>query len=92
MSFRICVPQQTKLKPKYKFKNKVCIFLDNEILSMIEKRAKKNMFTVSEQIEDILRRSCISMKNKKVLYDEKLDDSLVSIFSRRKSGKKSKKK
>lgn len=75
------------LKPKYKFKNKVCVFLDSEILGLIERRAKKNMFTMSEQIEDILRRSCISMRKPK-LGKEKIDDLLVSIFSRRKYKKK----
>ena len=69
------------IKPNYKFKNKINIFLDNEILKLIEKRAKKNFFTIPEQIEDILRRSCIGMKQKPK-YDKKLDDVLVSIFSR----------
>ena len=80
------------LKPKYKYKNKINIFLDNEILKILEKRAKKNMFTLSEQIGDILRRSCIGMKIKKLPYDKKLDDTLVSIFSREKRGKKGKEK
>jgi len=70
------------LKPKYKYKNKVSIFLDNELLKIIEKRAKKNMFTIPEQIEDILRRSCVNVKKVKK-QDEKLDDMLVSLFSRR---------
>jgi len=72
------------LQPKFKFKNQVCLFLDSEVLKILEKRANKNMFTVSEQIEDILRRSCVGLKNKKVLYDEKLDDKLVALFSRKK--------
>ena len=55
------------LQPKFKFKNQVCIFLNNEISSALEKRAKKNMFTVSEQIEDILRRSCSTKKKKELL-------------------------
>ncbi|MCX6747180.1 MAG: hypothetical protein NTU63_03550 [Candidatus Pacearchaeota archaeon] len=79
------------LAPKFKFKNQVTLFLDNELLKLIEKRAKKNMFTISEQIEDILRRSVISQKNQKSIYDEKLDDTLVSIFSRRNTGRRSKK-
>ena len=45
------------LKPRYKFKNKINIFVDSDVLKIIEKRAKKNLFTVSEQIEDIVRRS-----------------------------------
>ncbi len=77
----------SSLAPKYKFKNKVCIFLDNEILKILEKRAGKNMFTLPEQIEDILRRSCISAK-RIGKEEEKLDDLLVGLFSRKRYGKK----
>lgn len=78
------------LKPRYKFKNKVSIFLDSEVLKMIDKRAKKNMLTLSEQMEDILRRSCVNLK-KGTSRKVKCDDSLVAIFSREKRGNKSKK-
>jgi hypothetical protein len=74
------------LKPKYKFKNKISIFLDSEILKIIDKRAKKNMFTISEQIEDILRRSCIRGKTSQTT-NEKLDDMFISLFSRKSSKK-----
>jgi hypothetical protein len=57
------------------------------LLKLLEKRARRNMLTLPEQIEDTLRRSCLSMK-KKPLTSEKLDDLLVSLFSRRKRGKK----
>lgn len=70
-------------KLKYKFKNKITLFIDNEVLKILGKRAKKNLFTISEQIDDILRRSCLMAKNQKK-QDEKIDDLLVSIFSRRK--------
>ncbi|MDO8517421.1 MAG: hypothetical protein Q7S33_04845 [Nanoarchaeota archaeon] len=79
------------LKPKYKYKNKISLFLDNELLKMIEKRAKKNMFTISEQIEDIIRRSCLNSKKTKK-EEQKLDDMLVSLFSRRQYGKDKKSK
>jgi len=69
------------LTPKYTFKNKVCIYLDSKILKILEKRAKSNFFTISEQIEDIIRRSSINSKKRKA-QDEKLDDILVSVFSR----------
>ncbi len=69
------------------FKNKVVIYLRNDLLKLLEKRARKNMLTLPEQIEDTLRRSCLSMK-KKPLTSEKLDDLLVSLFSRQKRGKK----
>lgn len=73
----------SSFKPKYKFKNKVCIFLDTDLLKIIEKRAKKSMFTIPEQIEDILRRSCVRTKSMKA-QSEKLDDMLITLFSRKK--------
>jgi len=69
------------------FKNKVTIYLNNDLLKLIEKRAKKNMLTLPEQIEDILRRSTLSLKKGK-LPKEKLDDLLVSLFSRQKRVKR----
>ena len=78
------------LTPKYANKNQICLFLSDELMSVLEKRAKKNMFTISEQVEDILRRSTINQTRKKSPYDAKLDDTLVSIFSRRKTGRKKK--
>lgn len=77
-----------ELKPNLKYKNQITLWIDNEILAVIEKRAKKNMFTVSEQIEDILRRSCIRAKQQKK-ESKDIDDLLVSIFSRRNYKKKS---
>jgi len=68
------------------------INLDNEIIEILNKRAKKNFFTLSEQIEDIIRRSCINYKKKKNPNEIKIDDKLVGIFSRQKSGRKRKKK
>ncbi len=78
------------LVSKDRIKNQITLFLDDELLKGLEKRAKKNMFTVSEQIEDILRRSVINQSKTKSIYDEKLDDTLVSIFSRKRTGKKGK--
>ena len=69
------------------FKNKVTIYLNNDLLKLIEKRAKKNMLTLPEQIEDILRRSTLSLKKGKIT-GEKLDDLLVSLFSRQKRTKR----
>ena len=74
------------LTPKYKNKYQLCIFLNEEIMEDLQKRAKKNKFSVSEQIEDILRRSTINTKKK--IGEEKLDDLLVGLFSRRTRGKK----
>jgi hypothetical protein len=69
------------LNPKFKIKNQVCIFLSNEVLSALTKRAKKNMLTLGEQIEDIIRRSC-TRKNTS-LQQEKIDDLLLTCFSRK---------
>lgn len=76
---------------KKTYGNKVTLFLKDEVMKLLEKRAKKNMFTISEQIEDILRRSTMNQLNKKSPYDAKVDDKLVSIFSRQKTGPKKKK-
>jgi hypothetical protein len=70
-------------KRKIKFKNEIHIFVDSDVLRIIEKRAKKNLFTINEQIEDILRRSCLNSKKNKG-KEEKIDDLLVSLFSRNK--------
>ena len=74
------------MQPKFKIKNQVCIFLSNEILETLDKRAKKNMMTLPEQIEDILRRS--SIRKASATTQEKLDDMLIACFSRKKTGKK----
>ncbi|VVB83734.1 Uncharacterised protein [uncultured archaeon] len=76
------------LTPKFKSKNQVAIFLSDDLLEIIEKRAKKNMQTISEQIEEILRKSCVSYKGGKSINTnpEKLDDTLVGLFSRRRGG------
>jgi hypothetical protein len=71
------------LKPKYKFKNKITIFLDSELLKRLEKRAEKNMLTITEQIEDILRRSTLNTC-KKTPQEEKVDDKFITFFSRKK--------
>lgn len=76
------------LAPKYEGENQVTLFLSDELLEALEKRANKSMLTVSEQIEDILRRSTINKK--KTTSESKLDDALVSIFSRKKTGRKKK--
>ncbi len=70
----------------------IMIFLDEELRDALEKRAKKNMFTLSEQIEDILRRSTLSQKLKKSPPEDKLDDKLVGLFSRKNTGPKAKSK
>ncbi len=68
-------------------KTKMELYLDNQVLKMLEKRAKKNLFSLNEQIEDILRRSCSTIKKNNSLMDEKLEDKFITIFSRRKNKK-----
>ena len=70
------------IKPSIAYKNKVEIYLDSEVLKKISQRAKKNMFTLPEQIEDILRRSVVNVQGKSK-KQEKLDDMLVGLFSRK---------
>lgn len=70
---------------------KITITLDDSEVKILSKRAKKNLLTVREQVEDIIRRSCVSGKQNP-LSSSKSDDSLVDIFSRAKRRKKSKKK
>lgn len=76
-----------KAKVHIDFKNRIEIYLNNDLLKLIEKRAKKNMLTLPEQIEDILRRSTLSLRKGKS-PKEKIDDLLVSLFSRQKKRKK----
>jgi len=70
------------LQPKFKLKNQVCLFLNNEIAEKLQKRAKKNLFTISEQIEDILRRSCATRKRRK--FVDNIDDKFLAFFTRKK--------
>ena len=78
------------ITPKFKSKNQVSLFLSDDLLNILEKRSKKNMQTISEQIEEILRKSCVNYKGGKSLNQEKLDDTLVGLFSSRRGGGKGK--
>ena len=84
--------ENQKLKKKVKtktgevverYKNSVTIHLDSEVLKAIEKRAKKNMLTPAEQIEDIIRRSCVTQKNQQALGKDDVEDKFIGFFSRR---------
>ena len=67
-------------------KKSVSIDLDSDVISALEKRAKKNFMSLREQIEDIIRRSVIASKKKPYSASEDKEDGLLSAFSRR--GKK----
>ena len=69
----------------------ITIDLDEDVKKVIDKRAKKNLMTLREQIEDILRKSAVRTKSG-TITSFKVDDRLVGIFSRQKSGRPRKKK
>ena len=70
----------------------ITITIDDEAKKVLSVRAKKNMFTLREQIEDILRQSALRTKNSNKMAEIKFDDRLISIFSREKRGRKNGKK
>ncbi len=87
--------EEKKLKKKettkenkivYVYKNSMTIHLDNEIMKIIEKRAKKNMLGAKEQVEDIVRRSCVNTKKNSAIKDE-VDDLFLKLFSRKSTGR-----
>ncbi len=69
---------------------KLTISLEDEEVKILKKRAKKNILTLKEQVEDIVRRSCISSKSGSST-SIKVDDKLVAVFSRDQRGRKKKK-
>ncbi len=62
------------------------ISIDEKIKKVLEKRAKKNLMSLREQAEDIIRRSASNYKLG-IHANVKADDTLVEIFSRNKKGK-----
>ena len=70
---------------------RLTIDLTEEEVKILKKRGKKNFLELKEQVEDIIRRSCITAKT--ISYPKtKADDALVDIFSRERRGKKTNKK
>ncbi len=68
---------------------KITIEIDPEEEKILRRRAKKNLMTLKEQVEDIIRRSCVNFK--KIKYRKiKVDDKLVAIFSRERRGRRRK--
>jgi len=70
---------------------RLTISLSEDEIKILRKRADKSYLTLIEQVEDIIRRSCISSKKKLGLQSIKIDDKLVGIFSRARRGPKKKK-
>jgi len=71
---------------------KLTISISEDETKVLRKRANKNYLTLIEQIEDIIRRSCISSQRASKLKQIKIDDKLVAIFSRERRGRKPLKK
>jgi len=70
--------------------SKITINIDDDVKKIISRRAKKNMFTLREQIEDILRKSAVRTKSGTSYGKIKVDDKLVAAFSRDRRGRKKK--
>ena len=70
------------LKPTNENKSRLTIYLGDDVVRKLEKRANKNMLNLHEQIEDILRRSVLNLK--KTPTEEKVDDKFITFFSRKK--------
>jgi hypothetical protein len=68
---------------------KLTIDLDDNEVKILRKRAKKNLLDLREQVEDIVRRSCINAGIN--TSNRKTDDDLVNIFSREARKKRKKK-
>ncbi len=69
----------------------ITINLDEDVKKIISKRAKKNLLSLREQIEEILRMSAVRTKTGMSYQRLKVDDRLVAAFSREKRGRKKKK-
>ena len=65
----------------------ITISIDEKAKKILEKRAKKNLMTLREQAEDIIRRSAANYKLG-TQTNIKVDDKMVEIFSRHKKGRK----
>jgi hypothetical protein len=68
---------------------KLTISLDEAEVKILMKRAKKNLLTLREQVEDIIRLSCVR-SSKGSYRGFKVDDKLVAMFSRERRGRKKK--
>ena len=66
----------------------VTINIDEKIQKIILKRAKKNMLTLREQIEETVRQSAVRTKAGEGTSKMSTDDRLVEIFSRNKRRKR----
>ena len=70
---------------------KVTINLDKEEIKVLNAKAKKNLLSLTEHIENIIRLSVLRSK-KRTYATIKTDDKLIGIFSRERKGRKKIKK
>ncbi len=68
----------------------ITVSIDEKVKKILEKRAKKNLMSLREQAEDIIRRSAANYKLG-MQTNVKVDDRLVEIFSKNKRGKRKRK-
>lgn len=73
-------------------KKQISIYLDEDLIKALDKRAKKNFMTLREQINDILIRSMANYGKTGRKYAEPEVEKMVKIFSRKKPGRKPKKR
>ena len=66
----------------------VTINIDEKIQKIILRRAKKNLLSLREQIEEIVRQSAVRTKAGEGTSKMSTDDRLVEIFSRNKRRKR----
>ena len=69
----------------------ITITIDEEAKKILSKRAKRNIFTLREQIENIIRKSAVRTRLPGSRTIE-IDDKLVAAFSRDQRGRPRKKK
>ncbi|MBI2449598.1 ribbon-helix-helix protein, CopG family [Candidatus Pacearchaeota archaeon] len=62
-------------------KKRVTIEIDDKIIAKLQKRARKNMMSLRELIQDIVRRSAVSSKFASISGEA--DDRLIDVFSRK---------
>ncbi len=73
-------------------KKTIALRFDSELYNLLKKRAEKNFLSVEELTEDIVRRSMISYRGNTSKQTAKIDDKLISLFSREKKGTRKKRK
>ncbi len=69
---------------------RITINIGEDVRKILSRRAKKNLLTLREQIENILRKSAVRTKEGKGYKVIRVDDKLIAVFSREKRGRKKK--